>query len=97
MAVKTLQVTQTASAVQVTATVGTYARWIVFQNTAAAVMRLGDANVTTTRGYSLPASNAVNSVLVLEPMPNGQHYDLSQWWTIGTNTQLLDVIYDSMN
>lgn len=93
MAVTTLQVTQTGSAVLVAAK-GTFARWIVFQNNAAATARLGDANVSTTRGCQLsPAGGS----LTLQPMPNSAHYDLGQWSTIGTSTQLLDVIYDAMN
>lgn len=96
MAVKTLQITQTGSAVQF-ATVATFARWMVIQNNAVAVARVGDANVSATVGNSLPAANTVNSVLSLGPMPNGAHYDLSQWWTIGTSTQKLDIIYDAMN
>ena len=93
MAVKTLQITQTGSAVQV-ATVATYARWIIFQNTAAAAARIGDANVTSSKGASLAATGAP---YILQPTPNGAHYDLSQWWTVGTNTQLLDIVYDAMN
>lgn len=96
MAVKTLQITQTGSAVAVSANAGTYARWVVFQNNAAAAARIGDGSVTATRGYALAAANA-SPPLILQPMPNGAHYDLNQWSTIGTNTQLLDVIYDAMN
>lgn len=93
MAVKTLQITQTGSAVQL-ATASIFARWVIFQNTAAAAMRLGDANVTTGKGVSLAATGIP---WILPPMPDGAHYDLSQWYAIGTNTQLLDVVYDSMN
>ena len=93
MAVKTLQITQTGSAVQLSTTF-IFARWVIFQNTAAAAMRLGDSAVTTSKGMSLAATGAP---YILQPMPDGSHYDLSQWYTIGTNTQLLDVVYDSMN
>ena len=93
MAVTTLQVTQNGSAVKLAAA-PLYARWIIFQNTAAAAMRLGDANVTASKGVSLAATG---TPWILPPMPDGAHYDLSQWYTIGTNTQLLDVVYDSMN
>ena len=92
MAVKTLQVTQTGSAVQVSAT-SILARWIMFQNTAAAIQTIGDSAVTATNGYVLPASSGN---VVLPPMIDG-HYELSQWWTIGTNTQKLSIVYDSMN
>ena len=93
MAVKTLQITQTGSAVQLAAS-SVFARWVILQNNAAAAMRLGDSNVTASIGMSLSATGVP---YVLPPMPDGSHYDLSQWYTIGTNTQLLDVVYDGMN
>jgi hypothetical protein len=91
MAVKTLQITQTGSAAQVSAT-PIKCKWAAFQNTAAAVMRVGDANVSTTRGVSLAASGGLFSV----PVSTTSTYaaDLSQWWTVGTSTQVLDVVYD---
>jgi hypothetical protein len=93
MAVKTVQVTQSGLAKQVSP-LGTYARWIMFQNTAGAAMRLGDANVTASLGMSLAATGVP---YFLQPMPDGLHYDLGQWYTIGTNTQLLDIVYDAIN
>lgn len=97
MAVKAIQVTQSGSAIQI-ATVATYARWIIFQNTGAATMTNGDAGVTAANGDVLQATGAANNnTRVLPPMPDGAHYDLSQWWTIGTSTQKLNVIYDAMN
>lgn len=96
MAVKTLQVTHTGSAVRV-ATARTYARWVVFQNNSGAIARIGDGNVSSTVGIALPAIDIANSVLTLQPMPDGSHYDLSQWYTIGTAAQLLDIVYDAMN
>jgi hypothetical protein len=94
MSVKTLQVTQTGSAIQVSAT-AIKCKWAVFQNTAAAVMRVGDANVSTTQGVSLAAASVPWSVPV--PIASTFGTDLSQWWTIGTSTQKLDVIYDDLN
>ena len=97
MAVKTLQITQTGSAVQVAAS-STFARWIIFQNIAAAVMTVGDSAVTATNGAVLPASNAANSTLLLPALSESSaHYDLAQWYTIGTSTQKLNIVYDSMN
>jgi hypothetical protein len=92
MAVTTLQITQSGSAKSVAA-LGTYARWVIFQNNAAAAAHVGDANVSASRGVQLAAAGGS---LTLQPMPNAAHYDLGQWSTIGTNSQLLDVIYDSM-
>lgn len=94
MAVTTLQVAQTGSTIQVTAT-QTFARWVIFQNNAAAAMRVGDSNASSSRGFALAASGAANSSLILQPMPSDLHYDLSQWWTEGTSSQNLDIIYDS--
>ena len=91
MAVKTLQVTQTGSARSVAAA-GTYARWILFANNAAAAMAIGDANVSLTLGAPLIAAGS----FFLPPMPPGCQYDLGQFYTIGTNTQNLAIIYDSM-
>ena len=92
MAVTTLQVTQTGSAVSVAAT-GTYARWVIFQYNAGHSARIGDASVSATRGVSLAQSGGS---LTLQPMPDSAHYDLGQWSTLGTNADLLDVIYDAM-
>jgi hypothetical protein len=93
MAVTTLQITQSGSAKQI-APIGTYARWITFQNNAAGAMHVGDANVSATRGVSVPPGG---SNFAPPPGTSDQHNDLGQWWTIGTNTQVLDVIYDAMN
>ena len=97
MAVTTIQITQTGSAVQVSAS-QIFAKWIVFQNNGAAGMRVGDANVSSSRGMALAASGAANSQLILAPLADtSAHYDLSQFYTQGTNTQILDVVYDRMN
>lgn len=93
MAIRTLQVTQTGATIPVSAT-PIKCKWAVFQNNAAAVMRVGDANTTTTRGYSLAAAASFPV-----PVPNGTSTfgtDLSQWSTVGTLNQVLDVIYDDM-
>lgn len=93
MAVTTLQVTQTGSGVQVTAT-KTYARWIVFQNTGGATATLGDVNVAAGRGFLLAATTGQLLLPALADVSN--HYDLSQFYTIGTSSQVLSVTYDGM-
>ena len=94
MSIKTLQVAQTGSLVQVSA-VAIRCKWAAFQNNGAAVMRVGDANTTATRGQSLAATGGAFSLPVSVSSTFGT--DLSQWYTIGTSTQLLDVIYDDLN
>ena len=94
MAVTTLQTTQSGSAIQLSST-KLYARWILFQNPGAATMTIGDSTVTAAIGYVIPA--LTGSLLLPALADVSQHYDLSQFWTIGTNTQKLTVIYDSMN
>ena len=94
MSVKTLQVTLTGSAQPISASI-IKCKWATFQNNAAAVMRVGDANVTASRGYSLAISGGTFNVPVATASTFGT--DLSQWYVIGTSTQLLDVVYDDMN
>lgn len=84
--VHTLQVTLTGAAQPITAN-NTDAFALTFQNNAAAVMRIGDANVTASRGYSLAAAASLN-------VPLTKPTQLSKWYVIGTATQVLDVIYD---
>ena len=55
MALNTLQVTLGAGKTQVSAT-SIRVRQVTFQNNAAAVMRIGDTNVSSTVGYSLQPS-----------------------------------------
>jgi hypothetical protein len=94
MAVKTLQITQTGSAIQLSST-KLFARWILFQNAAAATMALGDSTAAAGVGYTLPATTG--SLLLPALADVSQHYDLSQFWTLGTNTQVLNILYDSMS
>lgn len=92
MAVTTLQVTISGKT-QVSAT-SLKARWVLFQNNAGAVMRLGDTNVTSGVGYSIAASGGV---LNMAPFSDPSlAYDLSQWFIAGTDTQKLDIVYDKV-
>jgi hypothetical protein len=92
--IRTLQVTQTGSAVQVSA-VPVKVKWATFVDSAAASATVGDANVSGTRGIPLAATNGVWSTPV--PVASTFGTDLSQWFTFGTATQLLTVVYDDMN
>jgi hypothetical protein len=98
MAATNLQVAQTGSAIAVAAK-GTFARWILFVNNAAAAMAIGGAlgsTLTLTNGVPLGPGGGT---YFLPPMPEGgsQHYDLGQFVAIGTSAQNLTVIYDAMN
>ena len=91
MAVKNLQVTL-SGLTQISAT-SIKARWVTFQNNAAAVMRLGDATTTSSIGISVAAGGDNYAP------PMGEQamvHDLSQWYVVGTDTQKLDVVYDKV-
>lgn len=91
MAITTLQVTL-AGKTQVSAT-KIKARWITFQNNAGAVMRVGDVNTSSTVGISIAAGGS-NFTPPLGDVSSLS--DLSQWYVVGTDTQKLDVVYDSV-
>ena len=91
MAVTTLQVTLSGKTHVSAASIK--ARWVVFQNNAAAVMRLGDVNTSSTVGISVQAGGANFAP------PMGEQamvHNLNQWYVVGTDTQVLDVVYDSV-
>lgn len=92
--IRSLQVTQTGSAVQVS-TVPVKVKWVTFIDEAAASATVGDSNVSATRGVPLAATSGVWS----PPVPFASTFgtDLSQWFTFGTATQQLTVVYDDMN
>ena len=91
MAVKSLRVTL-SGATQVSAT-SIKARWVVFENNAAAVMSLSDANVAAGQGIVLQAGgNNFAPPLGEQAMV----HNLNQWYVVGTDTQVLDVVYDSV-
>lgn len=86
-----IQVTQTGSAIQISST-PIQARVLIIQNNAAASARVGDSTVTSSKGISLASGGGANSILYIEsPVAS---INLSQYYTIGTNTQLLDVLYE---
>lgn len=92
MAVTSIQVTL-SGATQV-ATTKTLARWVQFVNNAAAAMKIADANVGSSRGIPL---SATGGAFFLPPTSDiSQVHDLSQWYVKGTDTQALDVVYDSV-
>ena len=92
MAIKTLQVTLGASATQVSAT-NIYVKWVLFQDNAAHSMRIGDANVSSTRGIALSTGGSFFD----QPLRIAEATNLAQWWVSGTAADVLDVIYDDVN
>jgi len=64
--------------------------WVYIQSpTGNTTCRVGDTNITATRGYILVATNA----LYLPPCGNTANYDLSQIFINGTATQSFAVTY----
>lgn len=91
MAVISLQVTL-SGVTQVSAT-KILARWVQFQNNAAGAMRLADASVSSTRGLTLAAAGGFFAPTTSDI---SQVHDLSQWYVKGTDSQLLDVVFDKV-
>jgi len=86
-----IQVTQTGSAVPLSAT-PIQCRVLIIQNNAAAVARVGDSTVTASKGISLASGGGANSILYIEsPVLS---INIQQYYTVGTNTQVLDVMYE---
>lgn len=82
----TLQVTVGAGATQI-AGANAFARQVIFQNNAAHSMRIGDANVSGTRGALLSPGGSLNFG------PNFDiSIDLSRFYVAGTQNDVLDVI-----
>lgn len=91
MAVTTLQITLSGQT-RISAT-KLLARWVEFQNNAAAVMRIGDINTSATQGISLAAAGGFFAPTTSDV---SLVHDLSQWYVIGTDTQKLDVVFDKV-
>ena len=92
MALNTIQVTLGAAKTQVSAT-SIPVRQVSIQNNAAAVVRVGDANVSSTRGYSLNPSTVGYGGSITFGELGSYNIDLKDLWLLGTNTQVIDVIY----
>lgn len=96
-AVITLQVTIGAANTKVIA-VGAHqnCRWITIQNNAAHTIRIGDTNITSTRGILLNAASGGNAggSFFIGPDQGGSSRDLGSWYINGTQNDVVDVIYD---
>lgn len=93
-AVVTLQVTIGAANTKVIA-VGAHqnCRWIVIQNNAAHTIRIGDTNITSSRGILL-ASGSPGGSFYIGPDESGSSRDLGGWYINGTQNDVVDIIYD---
>lgn len=85
----TLQVTLTAAATQLS-TNQRMAQALIFQNNAAHIVRIGDSQVSATRGYSLAPASAGDSLPASFPLEYAT--DLTEWWIFGTAGDVIDVL-----
>lgn len=92
--VTSIQVTIGASATQVSAIL--YCRWVVFQNNASHNIRIGDSTVTSSKGILL-ASGTPGGSFTLQPDPQPEIINLSQWYVSGTQNDVVDVTCDTIN
>lgn len=90
ISVHTMQVTIGSSATQIL-TSTTFVRAVYFQNNAAHVMRIGDANVSASRGAQL-ASGSPGGAFNVGPVFDSS-IDVSTFWVAGTQNDVLDVIW----
>lgn len=92
MSMQTLQVTIPASGKAQVWTNGIKPiQFLVFQNNAVDLCRVGDVNVSATRGISLAPASAGDSVPFAPPIEYGT--DLSEWWIFGTSGDVIDVLF----
>lgn len=91
VAIHTMQVTLGAGATQLT-TSPIFVRQVIFQNNATHTVRVGDAAVTSSRGALLIAGPGGGTMNLGENTTGGE-IDLSTFWLVGTNTDVIDVIY----
>jgi len=68
-------------------------RWIVIQNNQTHAIRIGDTNITSTRGILL-ASGAPGGSFYIGPDSSGSARDLGTWYINGTAADVIDVVYD---
>jgi hypothetical protein len=91
-AVRTLQVTLGAGVTSVLSPLAhQQVLWVTIQNNATHSIRIGDANVTSTRGLAL---NSGGGSFFVGPSSSGSARDLGSWYIIGTSADVIDVIYD---
>lgn len=96
-AVKTLQVTIGAANTSIISS-GAHqnCRWIVIENNAAHSIRIGDTNISSSRGLLL-SSGTPGGSFYIGPDSAGSARDLGNWFINGTQSDVIDVIYDDGN
>jgi len=93
MALNTIQVTLGSAKTPISAT-SLVVRQVTFQNNAAAIMRVGDTNVSTTVGHVLePVTAPAQANSITWGELTSYCIDLKDVYAIGTNTQKLDVTF----
>ncbi len=94
MAIQTLaDVTITATAAKLSAT-SVKANWVlVYGQSLAGAARIGDSNVSTTRGGIIAATNGS---LLLPSVGNTNCYDLSAIYIVGTANDKAAIIYNTV-
>lgn len=88
--VRTLQVTIGASATPIIASGDISYKWIVFQNNAAHTFRVGDLNVSASRGIQLLAGGSYTQQPFSPPLSGS----MAAWYVFGTAGDVVDIIYD---
>lgn len=90
-----IKVTIGAAATQITTNAGIYASIICLQNNGSANMTIGDNTVTSTNGILLAPGTSPpgGSATFQMTFPRGTH--LVDWWVVGTQGQILNVLYES--
>jgi hypothetical protein len=90
--VRTLQVTLGSGVTQVLSAGSHFqVRWFVIQDNATHSVRIGDAQITSSRGLALTPSGGS---FYVGPDQGASSRDLGTWYIIGTNGDVVDVIYD---
>ena len=91
-AVKTLQVTLGSGNTSIlSAGAHLNAVWFTIQDNAGHNIRIGDTNISTTRGIALQSGGGS---FYVGPALTGTGKDLGTWYLNGTNGDVIDVIYD---
>ena len=90
MSVRLIQVTLGSGATQVSATTAPFDIMLVQNNDATHDARLGDSTVTTSKGINVLHGGGLP--IVIEKPQGGSPGDASNFYVIGTQNSLIDVL-----